>query len=174
MISRLRGEVIDWDDVDRRLKVAGAFVLTDDERNEVAGREQAAFEVNLPKIREVLEEHEQELRRRGFWTELQAEPKGLSCRYSLPGFYGPGGFSSQFHVGGPLVVGSINPKGDAVASFYANDLDKNVFLGERFDEITFAAFVRDNLLAYLAPENQIVSTENYQWIKELLESSAAT
>jgi hypothetical protein len=166
--------VIDWNDIDRRLEIARAFVLTDEERKEVAEREQTAFDSNLPKIRDVLQAHEQELGHRGFWTELQADATGLRFRYSLLGFYGPGGFSSQFHVGGPLVLGTINPRGDAIASFYDNDLEKNVFIGERFDEIAFAAFVRDNLLAYLAPENQILSAENYQWMKELLDSSAAT
>ena len=68
------------------------------------------------------------------------------------------------------MLGRINPQGDAVASFYTNDLDKNVFVGERFDEIAFSEFVGDNLHTYLAPENQIVSVENYYWIKELLDS----
>jgi hypothetical protein len=173
-ISRLDRAVIDWDDIDRRLEVAGAFVLNDEERQEAAAREQAAFDANLPRIRELLEAHEQELKQRGFWTELLVESTGLRFRYSCSGFYGPGGFSSQFHVHGPLVLGVINPLGDAIASFYANDLDKNIFIGERFDEIAFTEFVGDNLRAYVAPENQIVSVDNYEWIKEMLESSAAS
>jgi hypothetical protein len=130
--------------------------------------EQQAFDSHLPQVRALLGSHEAELQRRGFWTELTAESKGLRFRYSKTGFYGPGGFSSQFHVAGPLVLGRIDPRGDPIASFYANDLEKNLFLGERFDEIAFVAFVRDDLLSYLAPENLIVSPEQYSWIKQLL------
>ena len=49
--SKLRRGMIDWNNVDKRLKVATAFVLTDEERKEVCEREQASFEANLPKIR---------------------------------------------------------------------------------------------------------------------------
>jgi hypothetical protein len=166
--------VIDWAEIDRRLAVAAPFILTDEERQRVRRVEQAAFDANLPQIRAFLEAHAAELQRRDFWTELQAEPTGLRFRYSYPGFYGPGGFASQFHVAGPLVLGRIEPKGDPIASFYPNDLDENVFIGERFDEIAFADFVRDDLLRYLAPENQILSLEQYEWIREMLASSGTT
>ena len=161
----------DWDEVDRMLRVASPFILTEEERERIARLEQSAYESNLPRIRGMLEIHESELLQRQFWTELHANQNGLRFRYSHHGFYSPGGFSSQFHVAGPLVLGTINPKGDTSASFYPNDLDKNTFIGERFDEVAFASFIADNLMNYLAPENQILSTEQYYWIRALLGSA---
>jgi len=160
--------MIDWTDVDRILKVASVFILTDEERESFALVEQSAYDSNIPRIQEILKEHEGNLKTRGFWTELQIENKGLRFRYSYPGFYGPGGFSSQFHVSGPLVLGKINPKGDPIASFYPNNLDENTFLGDNFDELAFNEFIADDLMNYLAPKNQILSKEQYRWIQDLL------
>lgn len=160
--------MVDWKEIDRRLKIATPFILTEDERKRVASIEQEAYERNLPRIQELLEVHQSKLQERKFWTELQAEKKGLRFRYALHGFYGPGGFNSQLHVAGPLVLGTINPKGDAFAGFYPNDLEQNVFLGERFDELAFSDHVTQDLMRYLAPENQILSVDQYEWIQELL------
>jgi hypothetical protein len=161
----------DWKEVDRILSIASPFILTEEERERVARIEQSAYESNLPRIREMLETHQSELQQRQFWTELQAGQNGLRFRYSRLGFYGPGGFSSQLHVAGPLVLGTIHPKGDAVASFYPNNIDENTFIGERFDDVAFARFIADNLMNYLVPENQILSMEHYQWIRALLGSA---
>lgn len=163
--------MFDWGEIDKRLKVASPFLLTPDERERVGRVEQQAYEANLPILRAFLEAHEKELKQRGFWTELKPETTGLRFRYSLHGFYGPGGFSSQSHVAGLLVLGRIDPKGDQYASFYANDLGKNLFIGERFDEIALSTFVRDDLLSYMAPENQILSADHYRWVKDLLDAS---
>ena len=164
--------MIDWKEINRILKVASVFILTDDERRQFALVEQDAYESNIPQIRKILEEHGVNLERRGFWTECQIEDKGLSFRYSYPGFYGPGGFSSQFHVAGPLVLGTIDPKGDPIASFYPNNLDENTFLGDNFDEFAFKEFIANNLMNYLAPENQILSKEQYRWVHDLLNLKA--
>jgi len=163
--------MVDWNEVDRLLKVAAPFILTEEERKRVAAIEQEAFERNLARIRELLEVHQSNLTKRGFWTELQADNNGLRFRYSLHGFYGPGGFNSQLHVAGALVIGTIDPKGDALTGFYVNDLENNVFLGERFDDLAFMNYVSRNLLQYLAPENQILSVDCYKWIQELLRRS---
>ena len=66
-------------------------------------------------------------------------------------------------------LGTINPKGDSLAGFYPNDLEQNIFLGERFDEIAFVNYVTQDLMRYLAPENQIISADQYEWIQKLLE-----
>lgn len=161
--------MIDWQDVDRILEVASVFILTDEERKRFALVEQDAYESNIPRIQEILKEHEANLQQRGFWTECQIEKKGLRFRYSYPGFYGPGGFSSQFHVAGPLVLGIIDPKGDAFASYYPNNLEENTFIGDNFDELAFKEFIANNLMNYLAPENQILSKEQYNWIHDLLD-----
>ena len=160
--------MIDWKEIDRMLKVVEPFILTEDERKNVAAIEQEAYEKNLPRIQELLAEHQSKLQKRKFWTELQADAKGLRFRYTLHGFYGPGGFNSQLHVAGPLVLGTINTKGDAFAGFYPNDLEKNVFLGERFDELAFTDYIAQDLMSYLAPENQILSADQYEWIQKLL------
>ncbi|NTV47545.1 MAG: hypothetical protein HGB11_13730 [Chlorobiales bacterium] len=161
--------MVDWEKIDNMLKVASPFILTVDERKRVAALEQEAYERNLPRIHELLEAHQTKLQERKFWTKLQADTKGLRFLYSLHGFYGPGGFNSQLHVAGSLVLATIRPKGDALAGFYLNDLEQNVFLGERFDEIAFMDYVSQDLMRYLAPENQILSVEQYEWIQKLLE-----
>lgn len=161
--------MVDWEKIDSMLKVASAFILTEGERKRIAAIEQEAYERNLPRIHELLEAHQTKLQERKFWTELQAETKGLRFRYSLHGFYGPGGFNSQLHITGPLVLGTIDPKRDALAGFFPNDLEQNIFLGERFDEIAFMDYVTQDLMHYLKPENQILSVEHFEWIKKLLE-----
>jgi len=160
--------MVNWQEVDRILKVASVFILSNEERERLALVEQNAYESNLPHIQKILKQHEANLQQREFWTECQIETKGLRFRYSYPGFYGPGGFSSQFHVAGPLVLGTINPKGDAFASYYPNNLEENTFIGENFDELALRKFVANDLMKYLAPENQILSREQYNWIRELL------
>lgn len=166
--------VVDWEEVDRRLQIASAFVLTNAERERVGAVEQAAYEANLPEIRAMLEQHHSALEERSFWAKLKAENDGLQFLYSLPGFYGPGGFGSASHAGGLLVLGTVNPKATVTTPFWNNDLAKNVFLGEHFDAVAFAGFVNDDLLAYLSPENQILSSEQYAWVKGLLNKSDAS
>ncbi len=157
-----------WDEIDRILKIASPFILTEDERQHIARLEQSAYESNMERIRKILEVHKLGLEQRQFWTELTITNSGLRFRYSYPGFYGPGGFSSQYHIAGPLVLGSIEPKGNEFASFYPNNIGDNTFLGEQFDEIAFERFVVTNLLKYLAPENQILSSDQYKWIRSLI------
>lgn len=129
--------------------------------------EQAAYEVNLEEITAILEEYRQRLSERGFWTECSVNKEGMRFSYSMPGFYGPGGFSSQFHIAGPLVLGQISPKGDAFQSFYSNDVDQNVKIGADFDQELFSAFVEKNIQEYLAPENLIVTRGQYERIRAL-------
>ena len=164
---------MNWTEFDRRLRIASPFILTDDERKGVASVEQAAYERNLSTLRRVLEDHQAEMQKRSFWTELIVEHDKFSFRYSLPGFYGPGGFRSMFHAAGPLVLATINPAGDAVAAFYRNELADNVFLGESFDEVALASFIEKNLLEYLKPENQILSLDDYTFVQQLLAENEA-
>ena len=159
--------MVDWAAVDRRLEIASTFVLTPDERKEAAQIEQTAFETNLPHIQSLLNDHRAQLDKRGFRTELPIETAGFFFRYWFDGFYGPGGFRSMFHVSGPLVVARLVPRGDETRAFYQNDVNENVFLGERFDELAFAEFIRQDLMDFLAAENQILSREHYEWVKDL-------
>jgi hypothetical protein len=87
--------------------------------------EQAAYERNLPEIDAILQEYERKLSEMGFWTERIVTSQGMRFRYNIAGYYGPGGFSSQFHIAEPLVLGQIDRRGDAIQSFYYNDLDAN-------------------------------------------------
>ncbi len=154
-----------WERVDKALEVSSSCRLAEDEREYIAKEEQSSYENNLGKIREILELIKIELERRGFWTECLANKNGLRFRYSLPGYYGPGGFSSQFHVAGPLVVGEIDPRGDAIQSFYKNDFDLNVQIGADFETAVFGAFVEQNIESYLSLDNMIVSQDQYDRLR---------
>lgn len=159
--------VVDFSELDRLLKVATPFILTDEEQQRVSAIEQKAYEKNLLSIHPILDDLQSKLNERKFWTENQVNTQGLRFRYSLRGFYGPGGFTSQMHVAGLLVLGRIDPKGDHYAGFYTNDLEKNTFIGERYDELAFIRFIEQDLTRYLAPGNQILSTEQSEWIQRL-------
>jgi hypothetical protein len=156
-----------WTKADQALAISKRYRLSEEERKLVANAEQVAYEANLEKISLILEEYRKGLSERGFWTECLPRKEGMRFRYSMPGFYGPGGFSSQFHIAGPLVLAEINPKGDAVQSFYSNDLDQNVKIGADFEPESFRAFIEKNVQQYLAPENLIVTREQYERIRAL-------
>ncbi len=79
----------------------------------------------------------------------------------------------MFHAAGPLVLATINPAGDAIAAFYRNELADNVFLGENFDEVALVRFIEKNLLEYLKPENQILSLDEYAFVRQLLAGNEA-
>lgn len=159
---------MDWKKVDSILKVASVFILTDEEREHINTIEQNAYETNIPRIREILDTHVTQLKQRQFWTNLQLDDKGLKFLFSYRGFYGRGGFTSQQHIAGPLVLGTIEPKTGNTNGFYLNDLKENTFLGKDFDELAFKTFINNNLMDYLSPENQILSNEDYNFLRELL------
>ncbi len=161
-----------WREIDCLIDVATAFILSDEEFEETKNAEQLAYDSNLPTIRQILGSHEAELKKRGFRPKLVISSKGLRFSYCYPGFYGPGGFTSQFHVAGPLVVATIAPEGASTSSgFYSNDLDKNIFLGRTFDELVFRDFILQNLLDYLQPENQILSLADYEFVRAAAKQS---
>ena len=156
-----------WAKVDQALAISKVYRLSDEERKYVVEVEQAAYEENLEEISSIMKEYEQQLSARGFWTECMVEKTGMRFRYSMPGYYGPGGFSSQFHIAGPLVLGEIVPKGDPLASFYSNDLDQTVKIGAGFNRQSFTRFIEKNITKYLAPENLIATREQYERIRTL-------
>ena len=104
----------------------------------------------------------------GFWVENNVTEQGTRFRFSLQGYYGPGGFSTQFHISGPLVLGLINPAGDELASFYPNDIDQCFLMGLDFDKTKFEQFVLKQIENYLQPENLITSKEQYDRFRALL------
>ena len=151
--------------IDIGLAVSSNYRLTDSEREMIAKEEQAAYELHISEISSILNIYKHELSERGFWTECIVGKSGMRFRYNLPGYYGPGGFSSQFHIAGPLVLGRINPAGDPLQSFYDNDLEKNVMIGADFNEQSFRQFVEQTVLDYVAPENLILTKDQYDRIR---------
>ncbi|WP_197485243.1 MULTISPECIES: hypothetical protein [unclassified Vibrio] len=114
-----------WNKVKQLVDASKDFILTDEERNLMLKAEQNAYERNLIEIKEVLELAGKRLNGLGFWVENKVSNEGLRFRFSLAGYYGPGGFSTQYHISGPLVLGIINPAGDPFASFaYSGDCDQ--------------------------------------------------
>jgi hypothetical protein len=76
--------------------------------------------------------------------------------------------TSQFHhTAGQLVLGEINPKGDASQGFYNNDIDQNAKIGADFDSQSFRMFVERNIQQYLAPTNLVLTREQYEHIRTL-------
>lgn len=65
------------------------------------------------------------------------------------------------------MLGQISPKQHALQSFYNNDLDQNLKIGADFEPEAFRKFVETNIHAYLAPENLIVTREQYERIRAL-------
>jgi len=156
-----------WNEVDKQLSVTQQFIFSDEEAKHIGKIEQECYEKNLDKINEVLDGFKSDLEKRDFWVEKQVAEKGLRFRFSLRGHYGPGGFSSQFHVSGPLVVGVINPKGDAIQGFYNNDIDECQCLGADFDADEFKAFVQETIENYISFENLIITREQYDKFRDL-------
>lgn len=156
-----------WMRIDRVLEVSSSCQLTEDERKYIAKEEQSSYEANLDEIREILGAYEVELQRRGFWTECLVDKSGMRFRYSLSGYYGPGGFSSQFHIAGPLVLGEIVPHGDAIQSFYKNDLDLNIQTGADFEPTKFVAFIERNIESYLSLDNMVVTRDQYDRLRNI-------
>ena len=167
--SRTAGMETDfWGSVDQAVAITKRYVFTEDEIKQIASAEQAAYEANLTNISAILEQYKQGLSERGFWTECQVDTAGLRFRYSMRGYYGPGGFTSQFHhTTGQLVLGEINPAGDAYQGFYKNDIDQNVKLGADFDPHALRLFVENNIQRYLNPENPVTTREQYERIRAL-------
>ncbi len=157
-----------WDNVKQLVDASKDFILTDEERNLMLKAEQNAYERNLIEIKEVLGLAEKRLNGLGFWVENQVTDKGMRFRFSLAGYYGPGGFSTQYHISGPLVLGTINPAGDPFASFYSNDIDQCFLVGEDFNKANFEEFVIKEIEAYLQPENLITNKEQYDRFRALL------
>ena len=154
-----------WSVIDKALEVSSTYRLTAQEREHIAKEEQACYENNIDAITRILKKYDTELQRRGFWTECQIRQDGLRFRYSLGGYYGPGGFSSQFHTAGPLVLGEIVPHGDAFQSFYKNDIDLNVQIGADFESGDFEKFIQRNIEAYVSVNNLIVTKEQYDRLR---------
>ena len=156
-----------WSTVDEALEISKTYRLTEDERKHIGKEEQTSYEANLKSLSEILEEYKTNLEERGFWTELILDKGGLRFRYNLQGYYGPGGFSSQFHIAGPLIVGEINPKGDAIQSYYPNDIDQCEKIGADYLPNSFRVFVERNIKNFLRPENLIITREQYDRIRAL-------
>jgi len=159
-----------WEEIDSLVKASKDFVLTDDERKMVAEAEQSAFENNYESMKSVLDAIEKQLSALGFWVENNLSKEGLRFRFSLAGYYGPGGVSSQFHISGPLVLGEINPAGDAIASFYNNDIDLCHKVGHDYDVAEFELYLTNLIKKYLMPENLITSKEQYEHFRNLLKN----
>ena len=156
-----------WQRIDDIVKTSREFVLSDEEREMIASEEQKAYEANLDSINSILKNFQTNLENLGFWVELLVSDNGLRFRFSLHGYYGPGGVSSQFHISGPLVLGEISPHGDAIQSFYSNDIDQCQKLGLDYNPDEFSDYISKLVENYLAPENLIVSKEQYERFRTL-------
>ena len=154
-----------WDNLDKVVKRHDEHILSDEQRRLIADEEQKAYESNIEKIKEVIEEVEKGLKVRGFWTEVYIDKRGFRFRFNKSGYYGPGGFSSQYHIGGPLVLGVINPAGDALASYYKNNLEDNIQIGCNFDKIEFTKFVKKVITDFTSPNNLIISKDQYDYLR---------
>ena len=156
-----------WEEIDRVVNASREFMLTEEEVKLMAKEEQQSYEANLESIEKTLENIRSELESRGFWVEKSVSASGLRFRFSLRGYYGPGGVSSQFHIAGPLVSGVINPKSDAFQSFYNNNIDECQQLGADYDENQFESYIQKVIKDYLSPHNLIVSQEQYDRFRDL-------
>ncbi|OMO21235.1 hypothetical protein [Vibrio lentus] len=157
-----------WNKIEELVLASKDFILTDAERKLIVGEEQQAYERNMPVIVEILDMTESKLEKLGFWVENMVTKEGARFRFSLQGYYGPGGFSSQYHISGPLVLGLINPAGNELASFYPNDIDQCFLMGLDFEKTKFDQFVIKQIENYLQPENLITSKEQYDRFRTLL------
>lgn len=99
-----------WKKVTQALDASSPYRLTQEERAYISKEEQAAYECNLPKIDAIMQEYDKKLSDMSFWTERIVAIQGMRFRYNIDGYYGPGGFSSQFHIAGPLVLGRLTPR----------------------------------------------------------------
>ncbi|EGR4126244.1 TPA: hypothetical protein RI762_003597 [Vibrio cholerae] len=157
-----------WKNIEKLVLASKDFILTEEERQLIVKEEQQAYVTNMPAIIEVLNMAQLKLKALGFWVENSVTEQGTRFRFSLQGYYGPGGFSTQFHISGPLVLGLINPAGDELASFYPNDIDQCFLMGLDFDKTKFEQFVLKQIENYLQPENLITSKEQYDRFRALL------
>ncbi|PJJ09155.1 hypothetical protein CLU83_2484 [Flavobacterium sp. 1] len=154
-----------WKQIDDTISIHDEYILSKEQRKHIATEEQNAYEKNIDSIKEIIEQFESELKARGFWTELQIDTKGFRFRFSLKGYYGPGGFSSQYHISGPLVLGIINTFGDSIRSFCKNRLEDNIEIGCNFDKNKFIEFTQKVLSDYVSPNNLIISKEQYEYLR---------
>lgn len=150
-----------WNNLDNITQIHNEHILSSEQRKLIAEEEQKAYEANIEKIKEVIEEVENKLKKRGFWTEMYIAEQGFRFRFSKSGYYGPGGFSSQYHIAGPLVLGIINPAGDEFASYYNNNLEENIQIGCNFDKTEFTEFVKKTIMDFISPNNLIISKDQY-------------
>ncbi|EDL51363.1 hypothetical protein VSAK1_25390 [Vibrio mediterranei AK1] len=157
-----------WKNIEELVLASKDFILTEEERQLIVKEEQQAYVTNVPEVIEVLNMAELKLKALGFWVENNVTEQGARFRFSLQGYYGPGGFSTQFHISGPLVLGLINPGGNELASFYPNDIDQCFLMGLDFDKARFEQFVLKQIENYLQPENLITSKEQYDRFRALL------
>ncbi|EKO3417837.1 hypothetical protein ACRJBZ_000221 [Vibrio fluvialis] len=157
-----------WNNIEKLVLASKDFILTEEERQLIVKEEQQAYVTNMPAIIEVLNMAELKLKALGFWVENNVTEQGTRFRFSLQGYYGPGGFSTLFHISGPLVLGLINPAGNELASFYPNDIDQCFLMGLDFDKTKFEQFVLKQIENYLQPENLITSKEQYDRFRALL------
>lgn len=154
-----------WGKVDKIIARHKEHILSDDQRRLIAKEEQKAYEKNLDTIKSIISEFEKGLKERGFWTELQIDANGFRFRFNTSGYYGPGGFSSQYHMAGPLVLGIINPAGNAYTSYYKNKLEDNIQIGCNFDQAEFVKFVENVISDFISPNNLIVSKDQYDYLR---------
>ncbi|EMK6583439.1 hypothetical protein V9K46_004320 [Vibrio parahaemolyticus] len=157
-----------WKNIEELVLASKDFILTEEERQLIVKEEQQAYVTNVPEVIEVLNMAELKLKALGFWVENNVTEQGARFRFLLQGYYGPGGFSTQFHISGPLVLGLINPAGNELASFYPNDIDQCFLMGLDFDKAKFEQFVLEQIENYLQPENLITSKEQYDRFRALL------
>ena len=156
-----------WKEIDLAVNANKEFILTEEEAKLMAKIEQENYEKNLESIEEVLEGIRSELELRGFSVEKKISAKGLRFSFSLRGYHGPGGVSSQFHTAGALVLGVIDPKGDETQSFYHNDIGECQQLGAYYDQNKFTLYMQKLIRNYLSPDNLIYSREQYYRFRDL-------
>lgn len=154
-----------WEKLDRIVARHKEHILSDDQRRLIGEEEQKAYEKNLDTIKGIIAEFDKGLKERSFWTELQIDAKGFRFRFNISGYYGPGGFSSSYHIAGPLVLGVINPAGNSYAAFSKNKLEENIQIGCNFDQAEFVKFVETVISDFISPSNLIISRDQYDYLR---------
>ncbi|WP_343607720.1 hypothetical protein [Chryseobacterium oranimense] len=58
-----------WNNLDNIVKIHNGYILSNEQIKLIADEEQKAYESNIEEIKEVIEEIENKLKDKGFWTE---------------------------------------------------------------------------------------------------------
>ncbi|MDV3636991.1 hypothetical protein CMU84_17745 [Elizabethkingia anophelis] len=154
-----------WSQLDDKLREHQEYILTTAQRQIIVEEEKKAYEINLDSIKTIIIEFEKGLKERGFWTVFEITEEAFMFKFNKIGYYGPGGVSPQYHIGGPLVLGVLKPKGNAYSFYCNNKLEQNVQIGCNYDKEIFTEFIKKIILEFISNENLIISKEQYDYLR---------